>query len=228
MKKIVILFLLIAARTFAQESDSESPVAHPPTEESTSMVLVTLDSNRPSAVLNRVGNRLHVSVTGSPGVYANASGAEYEVVCTVPCRKLLDRNAYYSIGDIAGGRTAYFLLPNRPEVTLKIRSGSPGRYNRGFLLGALGSTGLLLGAVSAPVGIANDSNGALYTGIVAAAVGLPLLILGIVVVRANMTDVTTDQGEVLASRPKTGSAGVASLRKPGMFGLTSRGFGLSF
>ena len=178
------------------------PVAAPPPANG---VLVTIESNEPNATLARIAGT--AVAYGAGGTTATAIG--YEVVCTLPCNKVVDRNSKYVIQGVSGfgGNSSQFVLPARDSVVLKVESRSHGGFVLGFLGTTLSATALILGATFWGVGAAVDKDSFETTGMIITLVSVPLLIGSIYLMAHNSTSVTTEKGESLAKkRSPTGVA----------------------
>lgn len=177
-------------------------------------VRVTIESNRPDATLARVTGS--AVAFGSNG--ATAEATSYEVVCAVPCNKALDRNAKYVFQGVAGlgSMSGEFTLPSRDAVQLKVNSGSQGFYVLGAVGAAVSAAVLGLGGGFWIGGAATGSDDLRSPGMVMTLASAPVLVVSLILLVANGTDVTTDKGEHLASGP-AGSPGPASPNGVGVF-----------
>jgi len=168
-------------------------------------VHVTIESNEPNATLARITGT--AVAYGSGGTTATAIG--YEVVCTVPCNKVVDRNSKYVIQGVSGfgGNSGQFVLPARDSVALKVESRSQGGFVLGFIGTTLSATALILGGTFWGVGAAVDRDSFENTGMIITLISLPVLVGSIYLMAHNTTNVSTDQGESLAKkRAPTGVA----------------------
>ncbi len=186
-------------------------------------VFVTLDSNLPDASLAQVRS-IGVATAWGPGGSATAHSVGFEPVCTVPCRKPLDRNYRYVVQHVpaVGGSTSSFILPDQPEVTLKVRGGSDSAYVWGFLGVVFGGTTALIGVCLLAPGLAIDHPELTTAGAITTGVGVPMTAAGLWAMEKNGTEVHTDDGRRLVH--DTGP------RRPGALGSAAFGvpFGLAF
>jgi hypothetical protein len=184
-------------------------------------VRVTLTSNEPRAVLARVVGR-GVAVASGPGGMATATSVTYDMACTVPCGRTLDRNFEYVVQNVSGfgGASSSFVLPDRTEVELRVESHSQSGYVLGFLGTAFGGAGLLTGGIFAGLGAAADMDGLMTAGLVTTLVSAPLFGFGLWGMIDNATDVTTERGEVLARTPPMGRG--TSMTAPPLVTLSGR------
>ena len=163
------------------------------------MVNLTIESNEPSAVLAKIVGR-GVAYASGPGGYASAASTDYEMVCTVPCGKAVDRNFQYVFQNVSGmgGLSGTFVLPSQDALTVKVESRSQSGYIWGFLATTLGATGATTGVTFLGVGAAAGEDSFYTGGLVTTAISVPILVAGIWLMVTNGTTVTTSDGEILA------------------------------
>jgi len=183
-------------------------------------VQVHVESNTPDATLERVAAESTASATG-PGGTVTASGAAYELVCTLPCDKSLDRNAKYVFRGVSGfgGTSGSFVLPARDSVQLTVMSGSQQRFGLGVVGLAVGSGGVVVAGAFAIVGATSDSSGFLTPGLVGLTISVPILVAGIVLMVKNGTTVTTERNETLAETRRRHKRSRISLNVNGLGGV---------
>lgn len=186
-------------------------------EEPASGVRVKVESNNPDATLARVTGT--AVAYGSNG--ASASAMSTEVVCTIPCNRVLDRNSKYVFQGVSGfgAMSGQFALPARDAVTLKVDSRSQGGYVLGFMGTVLAGTALIVGGTFWGVGAAVDRPGFETAGMVTTLISLPLLVGSIYLMIHNQTSISTEKGEDLASVPIHPRKG---------FGVAPQGLGWTF
>ncbi len=187
-------------------------------------VRVTIESNVAEATLARVASTGFASASG-PGGSATAHSVGYEMVCTVPCDKVLDRNFRYVVQNVPAmyGTVGPFTLPAQPEVTLKVEAGSSSAWSWGLVGMFTGGTVSATGVPLLIAGLAADHDELTTTGAVMSVIGLPMLVAGIWAMAANGTEVRTGAGDVLA-----GDAGPDHRPTGPGTASTVRGLGWSF
>ncbi len=203
------------------KSDDKAVEAPAASADPAALVRVTMESNEPKAVLAKIVG-MGVAYASGPGGYASASSTDYEMVCTVPCNKEVDRNYQYVIQNVSGfgGVSNSFVLPARNEVTLKVESKSQGLYVGGLLGGSFGASGLIVGLTFMGVGAGVDNGGFVKAGVITTLISLPLTIWGFYSMSTNATSVVTEQSETLARAPA---------EEPGVkLAATPMGVGLTF
>ena len=207
-EKIVLKLATGEVRVIAWNdvSHTEEPAAQIPKQR------IDIQSDHPGTQLQRItGQSSGMGYAGGRSVYV--SFESWENICVAPCTANVDPNGLYRV-DAPGMTTSRnFHLPvpsQAPSAPLKlnVHGGNAGVRLGGAYSLSFGMTGLLMGAIFLPIGLAMDDKLATSKlpqtfqtiGFVSLGAGAVLTALGIYLLVMSGTDVKTESGQELAKR----------------------------
>jgi hypothetical protein len=166
-----------------QERTSDAPLAKP------NGTLVHIDADNTHARLYRMGGTAIGVVNGQSAMLIG-----YTDECSAPCDQVILRpRDYFYVAGEGIMPSSQFTLENAPAaVDLKVKTGSPGLWFTGIMLGSLGACGLLTGGLLYGISAGSSSSGmgGLATASLFTALGGALLLaIGIPLWLGNSTDV---------------------------------------
>jgi hypothetical protein len=160
----------------------------------TRAVHIMIDSDNPDVELQRLASVSHGYVGGRA-----ATLITNERICKAPCDETVDvtdLSDFFVAGDGVTPSGRIELTGYGEAVNLKVKAGSAGRRYGGFMAtiggAALAVTGgLFLGLGAMTASDSYDSSGSFFftTGAISGAIGIAVLILGIVLLHGSGTDV---------------------------------------
>lgn len=184
-------------------ADTAEPAAQIPKQR------VDIQSDHPQTQLQRItGQASGMGYAGGRSVYV--AFESWENICVAPCTASLDPNGTYRVDAPGMTPSKNFQLPapTQQPLKLKIQGGSAAMRIGGAYSLTFGITGLLMGAIFLPIGLAAKSDLSTSSlpstfqtiGLVSLGVGTALTALGIYLVVMSGTDVKTESGRELAKR----------------------------
>jgi hypothetical protein len=189
--------VLVASSAFGAsfaraDGKPEEPAPPPPG------ALVRFDSTRVDTIIERRSNRTEGFSFSVPPAYVFQS--QWEPVCVTPCEVRLDPNSPYRVRNVAPAGDFYLPRVNGP-LRLHVNAGSSTAYYSGITLVVIGALAMISGAVllgSTTTQIdAGTAHGVRISGWFTAGLGVVMTGIGLPLWLANITRVTTDDGQTL-------------------------------